>query len=60
MSSFVTKITTSIRHFICDHDTRGLHYNRSVLMLEGERLACDWLAMDAASDSVSHTSIIIL
>ena len=47
MSSFVTIITklagvtTSIGHFICVHDTRGLHYNGSVFMLEGERLLCD-------------------
>ena len=31
----------SIGHFICYHDTRDLHVNGSVLMLEGERLACD-------------------
>ena len=34
---------TSIGHFVCDHATRSLHYNGAVLMLEGERLACDGL-----------------
>ena len=40
MTSFVIKlaaVTTSIGHFICDHDTRGLICNGSVLILEGER-----------------------
>ena len=55
MSSFVTKISCCYNidcTFIYDHDTRSLHYNGSVLMLEGERLACDGC-------SVSQTYIML-
>ena len=37
----LTAIVTSIGHFICDHDTRSLHYNGAIFMFESERLACN-------------------